>query len=149
MRFRFGIGLRSADLRPYRVVIVPFPDSLKEGCPMTRLTPCVLLLLAVVVTLGTASSPALGACVTPSGTLSSFPLSGDGTERVFTGTVSPFGAVVGALVIYPNADGTFTGQFAFRAKGGTVYGTIEGFFTSPTSYVETITFLGGTGKYAG
>jgi hypothetical protein len=116
---------------------------------MTRLASRALLLLAVVVTPGTMSSPALGACVAPAGSVTSTPVSSDGTQRIFSGVIYPFGAVQGALVIHPNADGSFTGQFVMQARGGLVFGTIAGYFTSPATYVETITFAGGTGKYAG
>jgi hypothetical protein len=116
---------------------------------MTRLSIHVSLLVAVVVTLGMTSTPAHADCVTPAGSVTSTPVSADGTQRIFSGVIYPFGAVKGALVIHPNVDGSFTGQFAMQAKGGVVYGTLAGYFTSPFTYVETITFTGGTGRYAG
>jgi hypothetical protein len=69
--------------------------------------------------------------------------------RAFCGAIYPFGAVRGLLVIQPNPDGTFTGEFVMQARGGFVYGTIAGAFTSLSTYAETITFTGGTGRYAG
>jgi hypothetical protein len=113
---------------------------------MSQLPTRVSLLLAGLAALTLATSPALADSVTPSGTLNSIPLSADGTVRAFCGSVQPFGNVQGGLALFPNADGTFTGDFIMLARGEIVYGTIAGFFTSQTTYFETITFTGGTGR---
>jgi hypothetical protein len=88
-------------------------------------------------------------CVTPSGTIDSRPVSADGSLRSFTGDVTPFGPITGGLQLHFNPDGSYTGQFALKARGGTAYGTILGHFTSRSTYVEQMTFTGGTGRYAG
>jgi hypothetical protein len=112
---------------------------------MTRLAARIALAFAIM------ALPAAGAdkAATPSGTISSTALSPDGSLRAFTGYVSPFGPVDGGLMILVDpATGSFTGQFAFEAKGGMVFGTIEGSFTSASTYVERLTFTGGAGKYS-
>jgi hypothetical protein len=111
--------------------------------PLIRRAP---LLLAVVVALA-ATASARADCVTPSGSVTSTPLTPDGSLRAFSGTISPFGAVQGILDIQPNPNGSFTGVFVMTTPNGLVYGTIAGQFTSPFTYAETITFTGGTGRY--
>jgi hypothetical protein len=110
----------------------------------------VALLLAVVAALGGTTAPAR-ADVTPSGSVTSMPLiPTDPTLRVFSGTVSPFGAVQGVLQIHPDfTTGTFTGELVMVTRNGLVFGTIAGQFTNMagTTYAETITFTGGTGRY--
>jgi hypothetical protein len=93
-------------------------------------------------------------CVTPSGTIHSSAVSQ--TERTFSGDVSPFGPINGSLqILSVDQSGHFTGQFTINARGGTAYGTIDGQFTSfdpggsPQTYMETLTFTGGTRRYAG
>jgi hypothetical protein len=86
-------------------------------------------------------------CETPQGTLQSRPASADGSLRTFTGSVTPFGSITGGLMFYPKPDGTFTGQFAFKGQNGSAYGTLEGGFTSATTYIEKLTIKEATGKY--
>jgi hypothetical protein len=87
--------------------------------------------------------------VTPAGSIESIPVSADGSVRAFGGNVTPFGPVVGGLDLHVNPDGSFTGEFALTSKAGAAYGTIQGRFISGNTYMETLTFTGGTGKYAG
>lgn len=103
-----------------------------------------LLALALVV-----PAQARADCVTPSGTLNSIPLSADGSLRAFSGNVAPFGQITGVLQIHVNHLGAFTGQFAFTTSAGTAYGIIHGQFLSGNTYVESLTFTGGTGSYTG
>jgi hypothetical protein len=64
--------------------------------------------------------------------------------------VTPFGPIAGILQVQVNqSTGAFTGEFAFVARGGGVFGTIQGQFTSANTYVERLTFTGGTGIYTG
>lgn len=88
-------------------------------------------------------------CVTPKGSVSSSYVSE--SERNFTGNVKPFGPLTGHLTISQvSSDGSFTGYFELESKKGTAFGTIDGqFLDYPFTYTETLTFLGGTGKYAG
>jgi hypothetical protein len=107
---------------------------------MRRLVTCLVLLVLP-------SSVLAVDCVEPYGTLFSSPTD-DPTVRTFTGNVYPFGQINGALEVQVNPDtGAFTGDFGFKAKGGNVYGTITGQFTSQYTYYETLTFTGGTGRY--
>jgi hypothetical protein len=107
----------------------------------------VAALLALALLLPT---PTRADCVTPSGTIDSIPLSTDGSMRTFTGYVTPFGPVVGFLQLQINqSTGAFTGEFVIVAVGGTACGTIQGQFTSGNTYVEKLTFTGGTGFYTG
>ncbi len=104
-----------------------------------------LVLLALPAPIARADS-----CVTPEGTLHSVPTAADGSLRAFVGDVTPFGPIIGGLTLHFSPDGhSFTGQFAFIAGGGFVFGTLEGFFTSPNTYLEALTITGGAGKYAG
>ena len=62
--------------------------------------------------------------------------------------MSPFGHIAGILQLQINhSTGAYTGQFVFAARGGTAFGTIQGQFTSANTYVEALTFTGGTGIY--
>jgi hypothetical protein len=105
--------------------------------------------VAALLALFLAATPAHAGCVTPSGTINSTSLSPDGSLRAFTGNVSPFGPLNGILQIQVNPDYSFTGEFAFVARGGTAYGTIKGQFLPTGGYVEQLTFTGGTGIYKG
>jgi hypothetical protein len=112
----------------------------------TRMSSAVvsLLLLALPASVAQADS-----CVRPQGTLHSKPVSADGSLRAFTGDVTPFGPIAGVLTLHINPDGSFTGRFAFEGRRGVAYGTLVGQFIMPNTYVEQLTFTGGTGKYAG
>ncbi|MEO7191427.1 MAG: hypothetical protein ABI051_10260 [Vicinamibacterales bacterium] len=107
-----------------------------------------LAVLVIAMLVSAATTMRADSCVTPEGTLQSRPISADGL-RSFSGTITPLGALTGVLRLSPNPDGSFTGEFALKAKGGVAYGTFEGQFTSASTYVERLTFTGGSGKYAG
>jgi hypothetical protein len=113
--------------------------------------PAALLALLIVAGLPASRAQADPPCVTPEGTIYSSAASADGTLRTFTGDVTPFGPISGGLQLQINMDGTFTGQFALKGRGGTAHGTISGYYTDRSSsqltYMETLTFTGGTGRY--
>lgn len=70
--------------------------------------------------------------------------------RVLSGSVTPFGNIQGLLSLNINQQtGAFTGGFVIKAKKGYIIGTVEGQFLSATTYLESITFVVGTGPYWG
>ncbi len=105
-----------------------------------------LLAVAFAVSLPAAAAHA-DSKVTPSGTLISKALSADGSVRGFTGSVKPFGPVVGVLTLQVNPDFSFQGQFVLFGKSGAAYGHFVGQFTSANTYFERLFFDGGTGRF--
>jgi hypothetical protein len=115
-----------------------------------RSTPLAALVALSIVAGLPASHAQAAQVVIPAGTIHSRPVSADGSLRTFSGKVTPFGPIAGKLALQVDPmSGAFTGEFLFHAPAGTAYGTIQGQFTSESTYVERLTFVGGTGKYAG
>jgi hypothetical protein len=113
--------------------------------PVTRF----LLALALVARLGV---PATAADNTQpvSGFLVSAATSNTAVGSL-TAAVSPFGLAQGTLSFtsLDPATGAFTASFVLANRNGSVSGAVSGQFISQTQYLETITFTGGTGAYAG
>lgn len=109
----------------------------------------------VAFVLGLASPAAAGdpVCKPVSGYLVSTPASDPAQNpalRSLSGVVAPFGKVRGSLLLdVDQSTGQFVGVFSLEGKNGTVSGTLTGQFLSATTYLERITFTGGTGAFSG
>src|SRR4051794_5583969 len=113
----------------------------------TRIT---LAVVPLVLFAAPASVAWADTCYDPTGgTFYSAPVSADGAQRIFAGKAKPFGPIIGSLTLQriDPITGTFSGIFTIQNNRGTAYGILEGHYTSANTYEETLTFLGGTGKY--